>query len=49
MAEETSWTEERLEKLQKLWDSGLSISQIGEQLGVTRNACLLYTSDAADE
>ena len=22
MAEETSWTEERLEKLKKLWDSG---------------------------
>ena len=38
MAEETSWTEERLDKLKKLWDSGLSISQIGEQLGVTRNA-----------
>ena len=38
MTEETSWTEERLEKLQKLWDLGLSISQIGEQLGVTRNA-----------
>ena len=36
MAEETSWTEERLEKLKTLWDSGLSISQIGEQLGVTR-------------
>ena len=38
MAEETSWTEKRLEKLKTLWDSGLSISQIGEQLGVTRNA-----------
>ena len=38
MAEETSWTEERLEKLKLLWDTGLSISQIGEQLGVTRNA-----------
>ena len=38
MAEETSWTDERLEKLRKLWDKGLSISQIGEQLGVTRNA-----------
>ena len=37
MAEETSWTEERLEKL-KNCESGLSISQIGEQLGVTRNA-----------
>ncbi len=38
MAEETSWTDERLEKLIKLWDKGLSISQIGEELGVTRNA-----------
>ncbi len=38
MAEETSWTEERLVLLKKLWDEGLSISQIGEQLGVTRNA-----------
>ena len=38
MAEETSWTDERLEKLRKLWDKGLSISQIGEELGVTRNA-----------
>ena len=38
MAEDTSWTEARLEKLRKLWDQGLSISQIGEELGVTRNA-----------
>ncbi|MBL81377.1 MAG: global cell cycle regulator GcrA-like protein, partial [Rhodospirillaceae bacterium] len=38
MAEESSWTEERLEKLKLFWDSGLSISQIGERLGVTRNA-----------
>ena len=38
MAEETSWTEERLEKLRALWEEGLSISQIGERLGVTRNA-----------
>ena len=33
MAEAQQWTEERLEKLKKLWDEGLSISQIGEQLG----------------
>jgi len=39
MAEEkNSWTEERLEKLKQLWDKGLSISSIGEELGVTRNA-----------
>ena len=33
-----AWTEERLEKLRKLWNDGLSISQIGEALGVSRNA-----------
>ena len=38
MAEETSWTEERLEMLKALWEEGLSISQIGERLCVTRNA-----------
>ena len=38
MADENSWTEERLKKLRDLWDKGLSISQIGEELGVTRNA-----------
>ena len=39
MAETTnSWTEERLDKLRQLWDEGLSISQIGEALGVSRNA-----------
>lgn len=38
MAEEISWTDERLEKLKSLWKKGLSISQIGEELGVTRNA-----------
>ena len=32
------WTEERLEELKKLWAQGLSISQIGEALGVSRNA-----------
>ena len=39
MAETTnSWTEDRLDKLRQLWDEGLSISQIGEALGVSRNA-----------
>ena len=32
------WNEERLEKLTKLWEQGLSITQIGIRLGVTRNA-----------
>ena len=32
------WTDERLEELKKLWTQGLSISQIGEALGVSRNA-----------
>ena len=31
-------TDERLEELKKLWAQGLSISQIGEALGVSRNA-----------
>jgi len=34
MAEETGWTEERLETLKKLWTEGLSISQIGQKLSV---------------
>ena len=33
-----AWTEERLVQLRKLWDEGLSISQIGDALGVSRNA-----------
>ena len=32
------WTDERIEKLKELWAQGLSISQIGEALGVSRNA-----------
>ena len=38
MTDEKGWTEERLKTLKNLWDEGLSISQIGEKLGVTRNA-----------
>ena len=33
-----AWTGERLDELKKLWAEGLSISQIGEALGVSRNA-----------
>ncbi len=32
------WTDERLDELKKLWAEGWSISQIGEALGVSRNA-----------
>ena len=32
------WDEKRLETLKKLWELGLPISQIGEKLGVSRNA-----------
>ncbi|TPW25959.1 GcrA family cell cycle regulator [Pararhizobium mangrovi] len=36
-----SWTEERIEKLKKLWADGLSASQIATQLGgVSRNAVI---------
>ena len=33
-----TWTEERLKKLIDLWNKKLSISKIGEELGVSRNA-----------
>ena len=32
------WTDERLEQLKKLWAEGLSITQIGLELGLSRNA-----------
>lgn len=37
-----AWTEDRIEILRKLWDEGLSASQIAKQLGenVTRNAVI---------
>ena len=34
----SGWTEERLAILKELWDQKLSISKIGEKLGVSRNA-----------
>lgn len=37
----SSWTEERIELLTKLWDQGFSASQIAKQLGgVTRNGVI---------
>jgi GcrA cell cycle regulator len=38
MSGSIQWDEKRLEKLKKLWEMGLPISQIGEKLGVSRNA-----------
>ena len=36
-----SWTEERIEKLRKLWGSGKTAAEIAEELGdVTRNAVI---------
>ncbi len=37
-----SWTDDRIEKLEKLWAKGLSASQIASQIGdgVTRNAVI---------
>lgn len=37
-----AWTDERIEKLKALWDSGQSASQIAKELGegVTRNAVI---------
>jgi GcrA cell cycle regulator len=36
-----NWTEDRVEQLKKLWESGLSASQIAAELGnITRNAVI---------
>ena len=36
-----TWTDERVEQLKKLWESGLSASQIAAELGnITRNAVI---------
>ena len=32
------WTDDRLEQLKSLWSKGLSITQIGQEIGVSRNA-----------
>lgn len=33
-----TWTAERISELSKLWDQGLSASEIGKALGVSKNA-----------
>ena len=36
-----TWSEDRVEQLKKLWEAGLSASQIAAELGnVTRNAVI---------
>ncbi|RYE50625.1 MAG: GcrA cell cycle regulator, partial [Hyphomicrobiales bacterium] len=36
-----SWTEERIEKLTKMWEGGSTASQIADELGgVSRNAVI---------
>ena len=32
------WDEDKLNKLKKLWDDGLPITKIGNEIGVSRNA-----------
>jgi len=34
----TSWNEEMVAQLSKLWDEGLSTGEIGKRLGVSKNA-----------
>jgi GcrA cell cycle regulator len=38
MSDTPIWTEKRLKKLDELWSKGMSISQIGKELDVSRNA-----------
>ena len=33
-----AWTEEQIDQLKDLWSEGLSTSEIGRKLGVTKNA-----------
>ncbi len=38
MSKTTIWDEKKLKLLKSLWDSGLPITKIGNELGVSRNA-----------
>ena len=38
MSNAIDWNEKRLTQLKKLWAEGLSITQIGEKMGASRNA-----------
>ena len=35
-----SWNQQKVENLKKLWNEGVATSQIGEQLGFTKNAVI---------
>ncbi|MDJ0948777.1 MAG: GcrA family cell cycle regulator [Alphaproteobacteria bacterium] len=35
-----AWTEERVERLQQLWEAGVGTAEIGERLGMTKNAII---------
>ena len=35
-----SWNTQKVEDLRKLWNEGVATSQIGEQLGFTKNAVI---------
>ena len=35
-----SWTDERVALLRELWDSGMGTAEIGERLGMTKNAII---------
>jgi GcrA cell cycle regulator len=37
---DNTWTHERTERMKKMWNDGRSASQIGRELGMTRNAVL---------
>ena len=39
-----AWTPDTVEQLKVLWSQGLSITQIGKQLGMTRNAVYVARS-----
>lgn len=38
--QEDRWTPEKVDELRKLWDEGLSASQIGLKIGMTKNAVI---------
>ena len=38
MENNSVWDEDKLNKLKKLWDDGLPITKIGNELGVSRNS-----------
>ena len=36
-----AWTEDQIDQLKELWGEGLSTSEIGRKLGVTKNAVVV--------